>query len=68
MRREILTALTTLTVSSAEYKQALKAASNLELVSAVTKMYGKSGTKAKIAACDKELRIRGKGADKSEKN
>ncbi|MCM1525518.1 MAG: hypothetical protein NC120_13800 [Ruminococcus sp.] len=68
MRREILTILTTLTASSAEYKKALKEASNLELVNAVTKMYGKSGTKAKIAACDKELRMRGKGAEKNEKN
>lgn len=68
MRREIITALTSLTSTSAEYKKALKDASNLELVSACTVMYGKKGMKTKLAACDKELRTRGKGAWKNEKD
>lgn len=65
MRKEIITALTSLSVTSAEYKQTLKKASNLELVSACTMMYGKKGMKTKIAACDKELRIRGRGAEEN---
>ena len=37
----------------------------LELKAASTKMYGKKGTKTRLAACDRELRVR--GAVKNEK-
>ena len=64
MRREMITKLTTGLASSADYRAA-KEATVLELKAASTKMYGKKGTKTRLAACDRELRVR--GAVKNEK-
>ncbi|MBQ7784295.1 MAG: hypothetical protein IJ368_10025 [Oscillospiraceae bacterium] len=65
MRREIINRLTTGLASSSEYRAAIKEASVLELKSACTKMYGRTGTKTRLAACERELRVR--GALKNEK-
>ena len=65
MRREMITKLTTGLASSADYRAAVKEATVLELKAASTKMYGKKGTKTRLAACDRELRV--SGAVKNEK-
>lgn len=51
--------------SSADYRAAVKEATVPELKAASTKMYGKKGTKTRLTACDRELRVR--GAVKNEK-
>ena len=67
MRREMITKLTTGLASSADYRAAVKEATVLELKTACTKMYGKKGTKTRLAACDRELRVRGAVNHENEK-
>lgn len=59
MRREMLEQLTKGLASSNGYRAALKEASALELKTACTKMYGTKGAKTRLAACERELRVRG---------
>ena len=65
MSREMITKLTTGLAHSAVYRAAVKAPTALELKAASKKRYGKKGTKTRLGACDRELRVR--GAVKNEK-
>lgn len=67
MRLQIIDMLRNAPANSVDFKNTLNEATNLEIVSAVTLMYGKPGCKGKTSACDKELRSRGKGAESNEK-
>lgn len=58
MRSEMITKLTTGIASSADYRAAVKEATVPELKAASTKMHEKKETKTRIAACDRELRMR----------
>lgn len=67
MRRDMIMRLTTGIASSADYRAAVKDATVLELKTACTKMYGKKGTKTRLAVCDRELRVRGAVKHEDEK-
>lgn len=59
MRKEYLQILTKTSAANKRFRFTVSDATNMELRSAVTIMTGKPGNKARIAACDRELRIRG---------
>ena len=59
MKRETIATLTTCSAGSAEYAKVLKEASVMEIRCSVQKMYGRQRNKTRIAACERELKLRG---------
>lgn len=58
MRKVIVDTLSTGSSASAEYREAVKNATVLELKAACSRMYGKARNKTRIMSCESELRRR----------